>query len=116
MVGHSTTLTDVSNPHTICCRCNIVMTRVSGGSTREMVMIEREAALAELSDVFDRCGLGTGGVVIVRGTVATGKTALLHAFAGRVAGRTRFLSAAGSPAERNLPFGVIDQLLHGSPV
>ncbi|MEU8180218.1 LuxR C-terminal-related transcriptional regulator [Micromonospora sp. NPDC049047] len=81
-----------------------------------MVMIERDVQMAELSEQFDRCSQGTGGLAIIRGLAATGKTALLYAFADRVGSRSRFVSAAGSPAEQHLPLGVVDQILQGVDV
>ncbi|MEU8653505.1 AAA family ATPase [Streptomyces sp. NPDC048737] len=80
-----------------------------------MVLVEREPQLAELSALLENCLRGAGGVVVLRGPVAVGKTELLHTFAERVAGaRVRFLGAAASPAERQLPFGLLSQLLHGA--
>ncbi|WP_103349572.1 AAA family ATPase [Amycolatopsis sp. CA-128772] len=52
-----------------------------------------------------------GGVVVVRGEAGAGRSALLRRL-GRLAadGGARVLRAAGAPAERDLPFGVVRQL------
>lgn len=75
-----------------------------------MVLVERDRELALLTDLLDGCLRGAGGVAVVRGPVAVGKTELVHAFAERASG-AGVLSAAGSPAERDLPFGLLGQLL-----
>lgn len=76
------------------------------------MLVERDQALSQLSALLDVCTSGSGGVVVVRGPVATGKTKLLHYFAQHaLAGGARFLNAAGSPAERYLPFGLMCQLM-----
>ncbi|QES04555.1 helix-turn-helix transcriptional regulator [Streptomyces venezuelae] len=80
-----------------------------------MVLVERERHLTQLSALLERCLDGAGSVVVLRGPVAVGRTELLHTFAERVAGpRVRFLGAAASPEERQLPFGLLSQLLHGA--
>ncbi|MDX3525590.1 AAA family ATPase [Streptomyces sp. ID05-39B] len=80
-----------------------------------MALVERKPQLAQLSDLLENCLRGAGSVVVLRGPVAVGKTELLHAFAERVAdARVRFLGAAASPTERQLPFGLLSQLLHGA--
>ncbi|EST32912.1 helix-turn-helix transcriptional regulator [Streptomyces roseochromogenus] len=80
-----------------------------------MVLVERERQLEQLSGLLENCLHGDGSVVVLRGPVAVGKTELLHTFAEQVAGdRVRVLSAAASPVERHLSFGLLSQLLHGA--
>ncbi|GLX40373.1 hypothetical protein Sros01_64460 [Streptomyces roseochromogenus] len=80
-----------------------------------MVLVERERQLSHFSDLLENSLHGAGGVVVLRGPVAVGKTELLHTFAEQVAGdRVRVLSAAASPVERHLSFGLLSQLLHGA--
>lgn len=79
-----------------------------------MDLAQRDEQLTELCDIFLACEQQQrGGVVLVTGAVGSGKTALLEAFSDWVAtAGGRALSAAGSPAERNLNLGVLSQLLH----
>ncbi|MFC4536716.1 AAA family ATPase [Sphaerisporangium dianthi] len=78
-----------------------------------MALVERDTELGRLSDLLGACALGAGAIAIVRGPVAVGKTELLHTFARDVAApRARYLGATGSPAERDLPFGLLSQLFH----
>ncbi|UQT61885.1 AAA family ATPase [Streptomyces durmitorensis] len=58
---------------------------------------------------------GHGGVLLVSGAVASGKTALLRAFGERAsAAGALFLQATASEAESDLPLGVMGQLLLGA--
>jgi DNA-binding CsgD family transcriptional regulator len=76
-----------------------------------MQLVERDDELAVLDELFERCLRGTGSVAVINGPLASGKTALLHAFVERsVKDGAIFLGAVGSRAERTLPLGVIDQL------
>lgn len=76
-----------------------------------MQLVERDNELAALDELFERCLRGTGSVAVINGPLASGKTALLRAFAERsVKDGAIFLGAVGSRAERTLPLGVIDQV------
>jgi eukaryotic-like serine/threonine-protein kinase len=50
------------------------------GTTRELTLVGRDAALATLRAAFDEAEAGRGGVVHVRGASGLGKTTLVHAF------------------------------------
>jgi predicted ATPase len=56
-----------------------------------MKLLEREAQLGELQAALEGVGRGRGTTVLVSGEAGIGKTWLLQAFAGRVAGRARVL-------------------------
>ncbi|GAA3966350.1 hypothetical protein GCM10023085_55990 [Actinomadura viridis] len=80
-----------------------------------MKLIEREAALATLWNLFTESLCGRGKVAVVSGVVATGKTALLRAFAERATGSGAvFLGAAASHAGQGVPLGVLKQLVRGA--
>ncbi|MFF5258107.1 AAA family ATPase [Actinomadura viridis] len=80
-----------------------------------MKLIEREAALATLWNLFSESLGGRGKVAVVSGVVATGKTALLRAFAERATGSGAvFLGAAASHAGQGVPLGVLMQLVRGA--
>ncbi len=74
----------------------------------------RDTELNLLSELVRGCRHGRGGVALITGPVASGKTTLLHSFGEQIGSDFVFLSAAGSPAETNLRLGVIGQLLHGA--
>jgi DNA-binding CsgD family transcriptional regulator len=60
---------------------------------------------------------GKGAVAMVVGTVATGKTELLERIAGEgVEHGVVAVNATGARAERDLPLGVMSQLLHDAPL
>ncbi|WP_432973950.1 AAA family ATPase [Dactylosporangium sp. CA-233914] len=73
----------------------------------------RGPQLQLLREQFERCTQGRGGVVVVSGAPATGKTALLRAFGEDVAPAAHVVTAIASRVEQALPMGVIDQLLAG---
>src|SRR3954463_6966842 len=74
-----------------------------------VLLVERETELATLAHRYAEAERGRGGVVVVCGLVATGKSVLLDTFAGQVTGAT-VLTAVGSAAESGLPLGVVSQL------
>ncbi|GAB2958401.1 ATP-binding protein [Nonomuraea fastidiosa] len=76
-----------------------------------MQLIERAEALANFRNLMDKALAGTGGIIVMTGPGATGKSALLQACAGE-AGAAGFLvmKAAGSRAERMFPLGTLGQL------
>ena len=75
------------------------------------MLTERTSELSRLADSFAECARGRGRVVLIGGGPATGKTALLDAFGDLVVERASLLRAVGSRGERELPLGVVDQLL-----
>lgn len=74
-------------------------------------MIEREKEIAALRTVLQDATQGRGGVAVVSGPVASGKTELLHTFAQCSADSGALvLSATASRAEQSMPFEVMAQL------
>lgn len=78
------------------------------------MLFERESHLSELRALLTESRDGKGRMAVVGGPVATGKTELLAAFTEEAARGSVVLSASGAPAERAVPFGVLDQLLRGA--
>ncbi|POM24965.1 transcriptional regulator MalT [Actinomadura rubteroloni] len=78
-----------------------------------MKLIERDDEFRLLDRLYTGCVGGRGAVVLTGGPAGSGKTALLHAFADRVARRGgRFFAVTASGSERMDPFGLIDHLLN----
>ncbi|ONK11277.1 LuxR family transcriptional regulator [Streptomyces sp. MP131-18] len=81
-----------------------------------MVLVQREEEFMQVRMTFDDCrGKRRGHAVLISGAVGSGKTSLLESLneyfteeGGRV------LRAVGSQSERDIPLGVIGQLLHGA--
>ncbi|MFC0110326.1 helix-turn-helix transcriptional regulator [Kibdelosporangium aridum] len=79
-----------------------------------MELVERNGPLGALERMLTRTATGQGGVTLVTGGMATGKTELLREFTGNAArSGTLVLSATGSRAEQSLPLGVMCQIVHG---
>ncbi|MFV2022386.1 AAA family ATPase [Micromonospora sp. LOL_023] len=79
------------------------------------MLVERNGELSSLTDLLAESAAGRGRVALIRGGPATGKTELLHAFAERaVATGALVLSATGARAERELPLGVVWQLIRST--
>jgi len=77
-----------------------------------MSLAERDESVHRLMKSLEECRQGKGNVTLVSGSIASGKTALLHAFAEcATASGARFLNATCSAAESGLPLGVIDQII-----
>src|SRR5690242_16862420 len=77
-----------------------------------MILSERDKMLAVLWELFAESRQGRGQVAVVTGPVGIGKTALLQSFADQaVSSGAMFLGAAASPAEVDVPFALIGQLL-----
>nr|ALK27903.1 putative LuxR regulatory protein [Streptomyces sp. DSM 11171] len=77
-----------------------------------MSVSERDDELQLLDQLYARCVLGKGAVVLTNGPVGCGKTALLHMFAGWVKAKGAvFASVTASASERLHLFGLIDQLV-----
>ncbi|MCC5036780.1 AAA family ATPase [Streptomyces sp. WAC 00631] len=80
-----------------------------------MDLVDRGAELSIMENMLGSCVAGHGGVLLVSGAVVTGKTALLRAFGERAtAAGALFLQATASEVERDLPLGVMGQLLLGA--
>ncbi|MET8507969.1 AAA family ATPase [Streptomyces sp. NPDC004787] len=79
---------------------------------REVTLLERGLELAALDDGVRAAQAGAGALVVVSGPPGLGKTRLLgHLQAsGRQQG-LRVLTASGSMLEREIPFGLLRQLL-----
>nr|WP_042192996.1 LuxR family transcriptional regulator [Kibdelosporangium sp. MJ126-NF4] len=79
-----------------------------------MELVERNGPGEALERLHTRAAAGHGGVVLVTGGMATGKTELLREFTGCAArSGSLVLSASGSRAEQSLQLGVMCQVLHG---
>ncbi|MGH3625093.1 MAG: AAA family ATPase [Sciscionella sp.] len=74
-------------------------------------LLEREDQLARLMALYAGCMAGRGGVAVLSGATGSGKTALLHEFESRLPADTVLLRAFGAAAERDLPLGVVGQVL-----
>jgi DNA-binding CsgD family transcriptional regulator len=82
-----------------------------------MSLIERQEALASLEGLLANAIMGKGRVALVSGPVATGKSELLHSFAEQAAELGALpITATGSLAERDLPLGVLGQLIQDAPL
>lgn len=77
-------------------------------------MIERESEIAELTTAFAESATEGVRVVLLKGVVGTGKTALIDGFGDRARGAgARLLRASGAPTECSLSLGIVRQLLAG---
>lgn len=81
-------------------------------------LVDRDRQLGRLAELLAECEAGGSPVAVVSGPPGTGKTALLGWFLDLAARRgATVLSATASAQERDLPLGVVDQLLYdGRPV
>jgi DNA-binding NarL/FixJ family response regulator len=80
-----------------------------------MILVGRDEEMATLDALLKKSAQGRGIVAVIRGPVACGKTALLHALAAHaVDDGAIWLGAVASRAERGLPLGVLGQLCRNS--
>lgn len=80
-----------------------------------MSLVERDAEIAFLEDRLADCLRGTGTIAVIRGAVASGKTALLLSLAEQAfASGAIYLNATASRLEKTLQLGLINQLLRSS--
>ncbi|MEU6161620.1 LuxR family transcriptional regulator [Streptomyces sp. NPDC047130] len=80
-----------------------------------MELIRRGGELGSLERLLTGAGQGRAAAALVTGSPGTGKSALLEAFADRAAAAgATVLSALATPAETDLPHGVVGQLLSGA--
>jgi DNA-binding CsgD family transcriptional regulator len=73
--------------------------------------VERELELEALDGLLASACAGSGGAVVFEGPAGIGKSSLLAAARTAAAAELRVLSARGGELERELPFGVVRQLL-----
>ncbi len=82
-----------------------------------MTMVEREQELALLEALLASAVMGRGRVALVGGAVATGKSTLLHTFAEQAIELGALaVTATGSSLERDVPLGVLRQLVEDAPL
>jgi predicted ATPase len=75
-------------------------------------LVEREVELETVERLLAGAGAGSGGAVVFEGPAGIGKSSLLAAArTAAAAARARVLSARGGELERELPFGIVRQLL-----
>jgi DNA-binding CsgD family transcriptional regulator/tetratricopeptide (TPR) repeat protein len=75
------------------------------------MLVDRAEEIVALCGLLRDCRQGKGTVAVIRGPIASGKTALLQTFARQaVAAGAVFLGAVASRTERGLPLGILDQL------
>jgi DNA-binding CsgD family transcriptional regulator/tetratricopeptide (TPR) repeat protein len=75
--------------------------------------VDRDDQLTVLRAALAEAEQGRGGVVLMIGGLASGKTELLKNFGAYAASKGRpVLAAIGARAERRLPMGLVDQLFH----
>ena len=73
-------------------------------------LVGRDHEVALLREQLDRARRGEARIVFVRGEAGIGKTALAHSVLDGLDGY-RLLSASGEETERDLAFGVVQQLM-----
>ncbi|MFG2533175.1 AAA family ATPase [Streptomyces sp. NPDC048516] len=94
------------------CSTYLARRRLSRCGGLVMSMVERDSELKALRDLFVRCNEGNSKAALITGDVASGKTELLHSFAGEAVSQGAiFLQATASHTESSLPLGVIGQLV-----
>ncbi|MCP2167416.1 helix-turn-helix transcriptional regulator [Goodfellowiella coeruleoviolacea] len=76
-----------------------------------MRFVERAEELAAITAAFDRCRTSGSEIVVVSGAAGSGRTRLMREVASVVSGSGALvLTAAGSPAETSVAYGVARQL------
>ncbi len=81
-----------------------------------MALAEREPEVQALRTALDECRNGAARIVLIEGAAGCGKSELIDTLAEWTdAGEDRALRAFGSPAERDLPLGLIQQLVADAP-
>jgi DNA-binding CsgD family transcriptional regulator len=74
-------------------------------------LVERELELETVERLLAGAQTGSGGAVVFEGPAGIGKSSLLAATRTAAGAELRVLSARGGELERELPFGVVRQLL-----
>jgi DNA-binding CsgD family transcriptional regulator len=78
--------------------------------------VERELELQIVERLLAGASAGSGGAVVFEGPAGIGKSSLLAAARTAAAAEVRVLSARGGELERELPFGIVRQLLESAVV
>ncbi|MFE9611160.1 AAA family ATPase [Streptomyces sp. NPDC006012] len=82
-----------------------------------MKPVERDKQLELLDKLLSETAQGHGHVALLDGSIASGKTEVLHAFGDRAArSGALYLHASCHPAESPVPLGVVSQLLDSAPL
>ncbi|QCX74852.1 Oxygen regulatory protein NreC [Streptomyces sp. YIM 121038] len=80
-----------------------------------MNVVERDEEFSIMEGMLGATVAGQGGALLVSGVAASGKTALLRAFGARAhAAGALLMQATASDVERDMPLGVMGQLLLGA--
>jgi DNA-binding CsgD family transcriptional regulator len=79
-------------------------------------LVERERELQTVERLLASARAGSGGAVVFEGPAGIGKSSLLAAARTAAADELRVLSARGGELERELPFGIVRQLLEPAVV
>ncbi len=79
-------------------------------------LVERELELETVARLLAGARAGSGGAVVFEGPAGMGKSSLLAAAQTAAGEELRVLSARGGELERELPFGIVRQLLEGAVV
>src|SRR6476620_12377488 len=74
-------------------------------------LVERELELEAIARLLAGAGASSGGAVVFEGPAGIGKSSLLMAARRTATPDFRVLSARGGELERELPFGIVRQLL-----
>lgn len=78
--------------------------RAPAGPAELGPLVGRDAELAILGEHFDRAAAGRGALVVIEGEPGVGKSRLVRAFAGRLAGRRhRWIDLVAAPGDRLSP-------------
>ena len=75
------------------------------------LLVERELELERLEQLLADARAGSGGGLVFEGPAGIGKSSLLAAARAAAGAELRVLTARGGELERELPFGVVRQLL-----
>jgi DNA-binding CsgD family transcriptional regulator len=78
--------------------------------------VERELELETVERLLAAADAGSGGAVVFEGPAGIGKSSLLASARTAAAAEMRVLSARGGELERELPFGIVRQLLEPAVV
>jgi DNA-binding CsgD family transcriptional regulator len=74
-------------------------------------LVERELELETVERLLAATAAGSGGALVFEGPAGLGKSSLLAAARASAGSELRVLSALGGELERELPFGIVRQLL-----